>query len=51
VGCVFIEIRGMIDNDVGFIPCASGSTIPEITPERFILIERLSGGWYLYKTT
>lgn len=51
VGCVFVEIGGMIDNEVGFMWCASGIAPPPITPERFILVEPLADGWYLYKTT
>jgi hypothetical protein len=49
--CLFVEIGGMIDNEVGFMRCATERSVPAITPERFILIESLSGGWHLYKTT
>ncbi len=49
-GCTFVEIGGMIDNEVGFMRC-TGVGPPPITPERFILIEPLADGWYLYKTT
>jgi hypothetical protein len=49
--CVFLEIGGMIDNEVGFVRCASGAKAPSMTPERFILVETITSGWYLYKTT
>jgi hypothetical protein len=42
---------GMIDNEVGFVRCASGITPPLMTPKRFILVEAIAPGWYLYKTT
>jgi hypothetical protein len=51
LGCVFLEIGGMIDNEVGFVRCSSGANIPSMTPERFILVESITSGWYLYKTT
>jgi hypothetical protein len=50
-GCVFLEIGGMIDNEVGFVRCASGATPPSMTPTEFILVEAIAPGWYLYKTT
>jgi hypothetical protein len=50
-GCVFLEVGGMIDNEVGFVRCASGITPPLMTPKRFILVEAIAPGWYLYKTT
>jgi len=50
-GCVFIEIGGMIDNEVGFMRCALDGDVPPITPERFILVEPVTAEWYLYKTT
>jgi hypothetical protein len=49
--CVFVEIGGMIDNEVGFMRCASENSVPAINPERFIVVEPITGGWYLYKTT
>jgi hypothetical protein len=50
-GCVFLEIGGMLDNEVGFVRCSSGAKIPAMSPERFILVESITSGWYLYKTT
>ena len=50
-GCVFLEIGGMIDNEVGFLRCASGATPPSMSPQRFILVDAIAPGWYLYKTT
>jgi hypothetical protein len=50
-GCVFLEIGGMIDNEVGFVRCSSGGNTPLMTPERFILVDAIASGWYLYKTT
>jgi hypothetical protein len=50
-GCVFLEIGGMTDNEVGFVRCASGSTPPSMSPKEFILVEAIAPGWYLYKTT
>jgi hypothetical protein len=50
-GCVFLEIGGMIDNEVGFMRCGPGATPPSMTPRQFILVEVIAPGWYLYKTT
>jgi hypothetical protein len=50
-GCVFLEIGGMSDNEVGFLFCQASSAPPDMTPQRFILVERVAPGWYLYRTT
>ena len=49
--CVFVEIGGMIDNEVGFLYAPPGCAVPEMSPERFIYVERVAGSWFLYKTT
>ena len=47
---VDILVGGMVDNLVGFMrPGPSGP--PPIEPSRFIWIEDLGGGWFLYRTT
>jgi hypothetical protein len=50
-GCVFLEIGGMIDNEVGFVRCRSRATPPSMSPKRFILVESVVSDWYLYRTT
>jgi hypothetical protein len=45
-----IVVGGIIDNSVGFLCLRSGAP-PPISPSRYIWIESLGGGWYLFRTT
>ncbi len=50
-GCVLLTIGGMADNEVGYLHAPPGCKVPKMSPERFIYVERVAPGWYLYKTT
>jgi hypothetical protein len=45
-----ITIGGMVDNEVGYMFAPLGK-VPAISADRYIWIEPLGDGWYLYKTT
>jgi hypothetical protein len=45
-----IVVGGIIDNSVGFFHLRSGEP-PPISPEEYIWVESLGGGWYLFRTT
>ncbi|HVK40120.1 MAG TPA: hypothetical protein VNA88_16430 [Candidatus Kapabacteria bacterium] len=49
--CVLVLIDGMIDNEVGFLYVPNPRDVPVMSPKRYILVEPIGGGWYLYKTT
>jgi hypothetical protein len=44
-------IGGILDNAVGYIYVNHQKDVPEMSPNHFIMIRSLGGGWYLYKTT
>jgi hypothetical protein len=50
-GCVLLTIGGIADNEVGYVHAPPGCKVPQMSPERFIYVERVAPGWYLYKTT
>ncbi|HKU62902.1 MAG TPA: hypothetical protein VJQ44_16930 [Gemmatimonadales bacterium] len=50
-GCVLLGVGGMIDNEVGFMRCAGDARPPAMSVDRFILVDAVAPGWYLYKTT
>jgi hypothetical protein len=50
-GCMLLKIGGLIDNEVGFMYCPEGALPPSMSPVRFILVEPVANGWFLYKTT
>jgi hypothetical protein len=47
---VRITVGGITDNTVGFFYIESG-TPPPISPDGFIWVEPLGGGWHLFTTT
>ena len=49
-GNVEITIGGITDNSVGFVYSPSG-TPPPIDGWRYIWVEKVAAGWYLYRTT
>jgi hypothetical protein len=48
-GMFVASIGGMLDNEVGFLFAEAAP--PPIDPGRYIWLEPLGGGWYLFKTT
>ena len=48
---VWLHVGGFIDNEVGYLYVPDGETPPEMSPSRYIYVEPLGDGWYLYKTT
>lgn len=44
-------IGGMVDNTVGYIYVKDKKDIPEMSPNRIIMIKEIGNGWYIYKTT
>jgi len=49
--CTFLKIGGDEDNYVGFLYAPSGCSLPPITPDLFIYIEKAAPDLYVYKTT
>lgn len=49
--CFIFTIGGMIDNTVGYFYENDKSKIPEINPNRVIMIREIGNGWYIFKTT
>lgn len=44
-------IGGILDNSVGFLFVPEGKSPPPISPDNYIWIEPMGGGWHLYRTT
>jgi hypothetical protein len=44
-------IGGMVDNSVGYIYVKDKKYLPEMSPDRIIMIKEIGNGWYIYKTT
>lgn len=49
--CINFLIGGMIDNSVGYIYVKDKKDVPEMNPDRIIMIKEIGNGWYIYKTT
>lgn len=49
--CFTLTIGGMIDNTVGYFYNTEKSKIPEMKPNRIIMIREIGDGWYIFKTT
>lgn len=49
--CINFLIGGMIDNTVGYLYVTDKKYLPEMSPERVIMIKEIANGWYIYKTT
>jgi hypothetical protein len=49
--CINFLIGGMIDNSVGYFYINDKKEIPQMNPERIIMIREIGNGWYIYKTT
>ncbi|QCK13862.1 hypothetical protein [Mangrovivirga cuniculi] len=49
--CIFFIIGGVSDNTVGYLYVDNVSDIPIMSPDDFIVLKDLGGGWFLFKTT
>jgi hypothetical protein len=50
-GAVFYIIGGISDNTVGYFYQPNPLKVPPMSEKKFILIQPLGNGWYLFKTT
>jgi len=50
-GTAAISIGGMVDNEVGYLFVPEGKQPLRMDPSEYIYVERITGGWYIYKTT
>jgi|ERR1035437_8964234 hypothetical protein len=49
--CINFLIGGMEDNSVGYLYTKDKNDLPEINPNRIIMLREIGSGWYIYKTT
>jgi hypothetical protein len=49
--CMIVSIGGILDNAVGYLYAAPGCVVPEMSPDRYVLVEPMTDGWFLFKTT
>jgi hypothetical protein len=49
--CINFLIGGMVDNAVGYLYVEDKNDVPEMNPDRVIMIREIGNGWYVYKTT
>ncbi|MBA5246058.1 hypothetical protein H1R16_00625 [Marnyiella aurantia] len=49
--CINFLIGGMLDNSVGYFYIKDKKDLPEMNPNRIIMIREIANGWYIYKTT
>jgi hypothetical protein len=49
--CIKFLIGGMIDNTVGYLFIKDKNDLPEMNPDRVIMLKEIGNGWYIYKTT
>jgi hypothetical protein len=49
--CINFLIGGMVDNTVGYLYVKDKKDVPEMNPDRVIMIREIGNGWYIYKTT
>jgi len=47
--CIFILVGGFDRIEVGYIFSKNKSSVPKISPERFIYIEEILPNWYVYR--
>lgn len=50
-GTFELNIGGILDNSVGYLYVPPGAKPPTMSPSKFIYIEEITDGWYVYKTT
>lgn len=49
-GSVFVMVSGFGRIEAGYIYSKSGSSLPQISPDRFIYLEEVLPRWYVYRT-
>ena len=49
--CINFLIGGILDNSVGYIYVKDKKDLPEMNPDRIIMLREIGNGWYIYKTT
>jgi hypothetical protein len=50
-GCIVVSIGGVLDNEVGYLYAPPSCTVPEMSPNLYILVEPIADEWFLFKTT
>jgi len=48
-GCIFLQVGAFDKTEIGYFYSGENSLIPEISPNRFILIEEILPKWYIYR--
>jgi len=48
-GCVFVQVSGFERIEAGFIYTSNKAGVPQISPERFIVIEEVLPNWFVYR--
>lgn len=49
--CINFLIGGITDNAVGYLYVTNKDNLPEMNPNKIIMIREIGNGWYIYKTT
>ncbi|MDO6568170.1 hypothetical protein Q4561_13945 [Alteromonas sp. 1_MG-2023] len=50
-GITNINIGGILDNSVGYLYVPKAESVPDMSDDNYIYLEKVQGNWYLYKTT
>jgi len=48
-GCIFLQIGAFDKTEMGYFYSGENSSLPEISPNRFIYIEEILPKWYIYR--
>ena len=48
-GCIFLPVGAFNKTEMGYFYSGESSSLPEISPDRFIYIEEILPKWYLYR--
>jgi len=48
-GCIFLQIGAFDKTEMGYFYSGESSSLPKISPNRFIYIEEILPKWYLYR--
>jgi hypothetical protein len=48
--CVFAKIGGVGHDQVGFYYAGSSCTVPAMSPDAYMYVEKVTSSWYVYKT-
>ncbi|MEH6656284.1 hypothetical protein [Leeuwenhoekiella marinoflava] len=49
--CINFLIGGIVDNAVGYLYVEDTKDLPVMNPENVIMLKKITGAWYMYKTT